>query len=616
MKIMFYQKFEVKIVSGLLSVLLVFSLTGCSGVNTETLKGSKSPSGMSLGQAAANVSASETETGESLEGPVIKEYIENKLDLSQLYSDVKNGSETVIVDIKKIDGEYCLLAKKMSTSHTLEFDILKFKDGETVPRFVKIVPDNLSLDMLNEMKAYGDSSEYLTARISEEGSVNCDFYICCTLGDDGNVYALKSVTEYTLPKEGEKIKIDKSTALCVWDPEGQALEETILNDSYFDTIVQTKGGVVLLGSVDGKYVCGKAGKDGELAKKEIDRSAMDQFITSPEGELCQITKDGTGYQIKFYDEDLNVYKTESLPGINSETKVLSSISLASADTVVYAENGTISSLNFVDKKTEQLYRSRTDSYKMVFLDENGDICAVYFDSESKQYALSVYKEGERALPTPQEDPEQPVFIELSDDEKKGIEEYDREKIYSMNPDEDLLPVIEDGPGASLIRTIYGTYTDMKVTSPKDALLSLYQVKSLLGIKEPEKELKYVKSVSGGVSATTTYMFSYVYKGVDVPNVGIRVHVDKDGYTSTLQNGFEGYESFDKLDVKAGITAEDAEAVVTALGKEVHGTPELMIYYDYEKHEAVLIYLVHTFGKNYMIEAHSGNIYMEVDTIYT
>ena len=97
MKIMFYQKFEVKIVSGLLSVLLGLSLTGCSGVNTETLKGSKSPSGMSLGQAAANVSASETKTGESLEGPVIKEYIENKLDLSQLYSDVKNGSETVIV---------------------------------------------------------------------------------------------------------------------------------------------------------------------------------------------------------------------------------------------------------------------------------------------------------------------------------------------------------------------------------------------------------------------------------------------------------------------------------------------------------------------------------------
>ena len=81
-------------------------------------------------------------------------------------------------------------------------------------------------------------------------------------------------------------------------------------------------------------------------------------------------------------------------------------------------------------------------------------------------------------------------------------------------------------------------------------------------------------------------------------------------------GFEGYDVFDKIDVKPSLSAEDAKALISAKGLKVDRDPKFYIYYNYEKHEAVLVYEVMTMMYIYLVDAHTGNIYMEDSTIQT
>lgn len=600
---------------------MLISLASCAAPEKEIQKKEgqtvmSDESGNSEETTAASETAALQANAVSSDLPAFKSYKEIKLDISALFVDPEK--ECNVLDIKKTGGKYLLLAGLMSGSHITEFDILSFENGQTSPQISKIVPKDLSYDFL--AKAKDAKSEYVKAQIEKDGEFKVDYYITASLGDDGKVYALKSITAYSMPGKDEKIKIDKSTAVSVFDAGGNA-EDTILKitaeGAYYDKVIKTSSGVVLTGSEDNKNVCVKVGEDGGLSSKEIEKDTKDYFITDPAGTLCQVltgSSDHAGFYIRYYDAGLNVIKTEEVPGgyVSNNSK----ISFSSEDTIVYSEDNRISSYNLKEKNGKELYASLQDRFRYVLLDENEDIYTLYYGEEDHRLVFSVLKSSEVDAPAPAVSPDEPYFIEISEDETKDIKDIDRDTIIAMNPEDPFLPTIEEGPGVSLIRTVYGSYSDMKVTSPKEALLSLYQVRSLTGIKDPSKELKFAKSVVSGLTGETTYVFSFVYKGIDAPNVSISVHAKADGSTSMLQNGFEGYDLFEKTGTKAAVSAEDAKAVISAKGAEATDEPELIIYYNYEKHEAVLVYSVHSSGMIYLIDAGSGDIYMEESTIYT
>ena len=597
---------------------MAFSFTSCSASNEET---QKSEQASDITDFINEVDPEETSSSSgrnasltdevSADLPVLKSYEERIL---------KEGKEKP-ADLKKVDGVYQLLIPNYTEQHITGFSIVKCTPGKQSPEVFDIKLSNLSYDFLQEIKKFKDGipEGYITNKIKEEGPVKVDYYISASLGYDGNIYALKSVTCYSLPKEGDKASIDKSTVLTVLNPEGKVTEEIELQskeaEGSYDKAILTNSGPVLLGSRNGKYYCSKVGKDGTLTEKEKEASSWDYFITDTDGNLCQITENGK--LIKIFDQDLSIARTEALPDLFTYSKFAGKILYASPNTIVYSADNQICTYTFGASYPEVLYQSRqAKSFERVALADNGDIYAFYFSSEKNEYVFSVFEEKLiEKIPTGVE-PKEPYLIELSEDEKKGIEEFDRDKIYSMNPEDPFLPTIEEGPRASLIRTIYGRYTDMKVTSPEEALLSLYQVKSLIGLKEPDKELKFARSISSTLTGGMTYRFDLVYKGVDVPNVGISVHVDVDGITTQLQNGFEGYDVFDKIDVKPSLSAEDAKALISAKGLKVDRDPKFYIYYNYEKHEAVLVYEVMTMMYIYLVDAHTGNIYMEDSTIQT
>lgn len=601
---------------------MAFSFTACSASKEETQKTEGStyadeqtvtePETSSDPEETSSSSGMAASQGDAVSAdlPVVKSYEERIL--------IEGGQ---LADIKKIDGAIQVLTLGYSEQHITSFAIVKCTPGEKNPEIFNIKLTNLSYDFLQETKKLegGMPKGYMTNKIKEEGPIKVDYYISASLGYDGNIYTLKSVTGYSLPEKAEKVSIDKSTVFSVFNPDGKVVEEIELQSEeaagYYDKAILTNSGPVLLGSKDGKYYCSKVGKDGTLTEKETEASSWDYFITDPDGNLCQVTD--SGKKIKVFDADLNIVKTEELPDLFTYSKFPGKISYASKDTIVYSADNQICSYTFGETYSEGLYQSRqAERFDRVALADNGDIYASYFSSEKNENVFSVFEEKEIKDIPAGVDPEEPYFIELSEDEKKGIEEFDREKIYSMNPEDPFLPTIVEGPRASLIRTVYGRFGDMKVTSPKDALRSLYQVKSLIGLKEPDKELKFARSVSSTLTGDMTYRFNFVYKGVDVPNVGVMVHADIDGTTIQLQNEFEGYDVFDKIDVKASISAEDAKAVISAKGEKVSGDPELFIYYDYEKHEAALVYEVKASWMTYLVEAHTGDIYMESSNIVT
>lgn len=162
-------------------------------------------------------------------------------------------------------------------------------------------------------------------------------------------------------------------------------------------------------------------------------------------------------------------------------------------------------------------------------------------SVSKEYQLKVVKS---------------LYDDYSTD---YIEDYDcYEYLYEFNDweIEGSFQIYENDEG--YMDYLIGSYTDMILESPDEVLLSLYHLKTLMGISDPATELEYVGTVSDG--EIIRHEFRQVYQGAIVQGGGIYVVTDMQGITRLVNSSFVQNLS---LDVNPTITSEDAGSVVSA-----------------------------------------------------
>lgn len=132
-----------------------------------------------------------------------------------------------------------------------------------------------------------------------------------------------------------------------------------------------------------------------------------------------------------------------------------------------------------------------------------------------------------------------------------LQDYSLSQLEQMNSgDEDYDVDVND---YRYLESIYGTYSEVKVDSYETALLSLYNIKSLLGIENPFEELK----VTDVKADETGYIFKFdqMYKGLQVLDSGITVSSDENGKVDYLDSGY--FPVLNELNISPEVTREDA-----------------------------------------------------------
>lgn len=97
-----------------------------------------------------------------------------------------------------------------------------------------------------------------------------------------------------------------------------------------------------------------------------------------------------------------------------------------------------------------------------------------------------------------------------------------------------------------LEEIYGTYSDIKIDSWEDALYSLYNMKTLLGMDSPSEELElcYRSHLAGG---GYSYEFRQVNKGQPVSDQGIVISCDGQGNIDMLSSSYLNMETIQLIE---------------------------------------------------------------------
>lgn len=194
----------------------------------------------------------------------------------------------------------------------------------------------------------------------------------------------------------------------------------------------------------------------------------------------------------------------------------------------------------------------------------------------------------------------------SDYDTNLIESYESyESIYQYNDitDEDKFAIYENANGE--LDFLIGNYTDMIVESAHEALLSLYHVKDLIGMEEPQDELEVM-----GITATeelVRYRFQQVYQGVPVYGREINVITDREGNITALNSG---YVSGIDVETTPVISVEEAKVYLEKQGYSEGEMLEFCIYA--EEDEPVPAWSMFAYDENgnsyyLMVDAINGDI---------
>lgn len=132
-----------------------------------------------------------------------------------------------------------------------------------------------------------------------------------------------------------------------------------------------------------------------------------------------------------------------------------------------------------------------------------------------------------------------------------FEDYSREQIDKMNSGDDFYEV--DVSDFGYLEDIYGTYSNMNVNSWKAALISLYNIKSAMGIGNPFEELKVTSVDADG----TGYIFKFdqIYKGLPVLDNQVTIASDENGRVDYFSSSY--FPLFGEIDTIPKITEEEA-----------------------------------------------------------
>lgn len=178
-----------------------------------------------------------------------------------------------------------------------------------------------------------------------------------------------------------------------------------------------------------------------------------------------------------------------------------------------------------------------------------------------------------------------------------------EELYLFNGgDVDNLEVYTNENG--YISFISGSFSDIEVKSPEEAILSLYGIKTLMGCKSPKDELRLESTNSDEYGSV--FNFEQVYKDIPVYGRSIVVATDDTDHTSALNSSFT---SDIDISIKPSLSEKKAIKVVEDQGDTVITNYGLYIYIDDES-QPKLVWNLETNMYTYLVDAQEGTVLLE------
>ncbi len=181
---------------------------------------------------------------------------------------------------------------------------------------------------------------------------------------------------------------------------------------------------------------------------------------------------------------------------------------------------------------------------------------------------------------------------IIDIDVNSLEDYSLEQLDEMNSGNKERYEVEMND-SGYVAHIIGFYSDIKVDSWETALASLYNIRSLLGIRDVFEELQ-PDSVTED-SSSRDYFFRQYYKGVEVWRSGVTVShdMDGDGRADFVSSGY--FPVPGDMDVRPEITFGEASEKI-----EQDGYVRDMTYVDEEELEEEKLYIYDDHGTGRLV----------------
>lgn len=176
-----------------------------------------------------------------------------------------------------------------------------------------------------------------------------------------------------------------------------------------------------------------------------------------------------------------------------------------------------------------------------------------------------------------------------------------ELLYIYNDDPDNLEVYLNDEG--YITELNGQFSEFIVESPEEALLALYEIKSLMGCEEPMEQLVWEKTSKDNYGYS--YRFHQVVDGIPVYGTNIVVSTDLAGVTTALHSSF--VTDID-IDLENVISESDARAVVEENAYSFIAFEGLVVYVANDVHLAYNVNCRQDLLEyNVLVDANTGEI---------
>lgn len=216
------------------------------------------------------------------------------------------------------------------------------------------------------------------------------------------------------------------------------------------------------------------------------------------------------------------------------------------------------------------------------------------------------------------------------------EDNDLEAIKALNDGE--MPEITIDGETYIPSFISGSYTSHKVYDIEDAILSLYSVRTLMDIGNPEEEFQPLRTIS--LAGINTYRLQQVYKDIPVYARQIIVTTNDENITRSLRSNYYPDVKYSIISTEPEKTADEVlEVLAKELDKtaiydpsqdKIHGEycdldvyDKQLVIYTLGNTDPLLAWRVfvggvldeYFIGKEYFLSSYDGTILKQYDTIY-
>ena len=365
-----------------------------------------------------------------------------------------------------------------------------------------------------------------------------------------------------------------------------AIEDWLLDFNYNATITNIWNGEILSGD-DGHYI--------------IKNSGYNSIIPASDAVTFGICVSGNENILE--PDNIELYSYSLMDETNDDSDMQTVMNAYSKLKIGFAENNDENSVTS-DLKLCTEFEGASITWTSTDPDVISDNGEVTRSSETKNVTLkAVIQCGEYSV-------ESDFNLRVI---KNTYDNFDTDHLYDMdslemlyiyNDDPDDLEIYLNDDG--YIDDLNGRFSEIVVESPDEAILSLYEVKSLLGLDDPKTQLVWEKTSYD--SYGYSYKFRQVAEGIPVYGKTIVVSTDTEGNTTSLHNGLIPQLSVDTDNI---ITEADAQSYAENAGYCYVSLEGLVIYTSDETHPAYNINCSKEgLAYNVLVDAYTGDILLE------